>query len=88
LSIFIDLIFDSRVDRGIPSLAAAPGESYRERIKSGSLKAIRLPARGPNLNSYAERWVRSVKEECLAKPILLGELSLRRALQQFFAALP
>ena len=35
------------------------------------------------MNSYAERWVRSVKEECLSKLILFGESSLRRALQQY-----
>jgi hypothetical protein len=35
------------------------------------------------LNSYAERWVRSVKEECLSRLILAGESSLRRALQQY-----
>jgi hypothetical protein len=37
------------------------------------------------LNSFAERWVRSVKEECLSKLILFGEGSLRRALQQYVA---
>ena len=58
-------------------------ESFRELIESGSVKPIRLPARSPNLNSYAERWVRSVKEECLAKLILVGESSLRRALQRY-----
>jgi len=58
-------------------------ESFRELIESGSVKPLRLPARSPNLNSYAERWVRSVKEECLAKLILVGESSLRRALQQY-----
>ena len=58
-------------------------ESFRELIESGSVKPLRLPARSPNLNSYAERWVRSVKEECLAKLILFGESSLRRALQQY-----
>jgi hypothetical protein len=36
--------------------------SFRELIESGSVKPIRLPARSPNLNSYAERWVRSVFE--------------------------
>ena len=35
------------------------------------------------MNSYAERWVRSVKEECLSKLILFGESSLKRALQQY-----
>ena len=58
-------------------------ESFRELIESGSVKPFRLPARSPNLNSYAERWVRSVKEECLAKLILFGESSLRRALHQY-----
>ena len=58
-------------------------ESFRELIESGSVKPLRLPARSPNLNSYAERWVRSVKEECLAKLILFGESSLRRALEQY-----
>src|SRR6516165_7177654 len=57
-------------------------QSFRGLIK-GSVNPLRLPARSPNLNSYAERWVRSVKEECLAKLILVGESSLRRALQQY-----
>jgi hypothetical protein len=35
------------------------------------------------LNAYAERWVRSVKEEALSKLILLGEASLRRALSEY-----
>jgi len=42
-----------------------------------------LPARSPNLNAFAERWVRSVKEECLSKVILFGERSLRRALREY-----
>src|ERR1700737_3604977 len=41
--------------------------SFRELIESGSVTTIRLPARSPNLNSFAERWVRSVKEECLSR---------------------
>lgn len=42
-----------------------------------------LPAQSPNLNAYAERWVRSVKEECLSRVILFGERSLRRALSDY-----
>jgi hypothetical protein len=57
--------------------------SFRELIESGRVKTIRLPARSPNLNSFAELWVRSVKEECLSRLILFGERSLRRALQQY-----
>jgi len=58
-------------------------QSFRELMKTGSVNALRLPARSPNLNSHAERWVRSVKEECLSRLILFGESSLRRALQQY-----
>ena len=42
-----------------------------------------LPPRSPNLNAYAERWIRSVKEECLSRLILFGEASLRHALTQY-----
>jgi putative transposase len=58
-------------------------QSFRAIIASGRVEPLVLPARSPNLNAYAERWVRSVKEECLSKVILLGERSLRRALNGF-----
>src|SRR5204863_2024597 len=51
--------------------------------QDGKCESTRLPARSPNLNSYAERWVKSVKEECLSRLILFGKSSLRRALQQY-----
>jgi putative transposase len=60
-------------------------QSFRAIIKSGRVKTLALPARSPNLNAYAERWVRSVKEECLSKLILFGERSLRRALSEYVA---
>ncbi len=47
---------------------------------SGRVKPLALPPRSPNLNAYAERWVRSIEEECLSKVILFSERSLRRAL--------
>jgi hypothetical protein len=47
--------------------------SFRAIIESGRVKTLPLPARSPNLNAYAERWVRSVKEECLSKIIVFGE---------------
>jgi len=50
--------------------------SFRAIIASGRIEALALPARSPNLNAHAERWVRSVKEECLSKVILFGERSL------------
>src|SRR5258705_4221651 len=58
-------------------------QSFRAIIASGQVEPLALPARSPNLNAYAKRWVRSVKEECLSKIILFGERSLRRALKEY-----
>jgi len=57
--------------------------SFRAIIASGRVEPLALPARSPNLNAYAERWVRSVKDECLSKVLLFGERSLRRALNEY-----
>jgi hypothetical protein len=57
--------------------------SFRAIVASGEVEPLALPARSPNLNAYAERWVRSVKEECLSRVILFGERSLRRALSNY-----
>ena len=58
-------------------------KSFRNIIESGDVKTLPLPARSPNLNAFAERWVKSVKDECLSKLILFGEKSLRRALREY-----
>ena len=59
------------------------GSSFCPLIEAEQVKALALPPKSPNLNAYAERWVRSVKEECVAKLILLGERSLKRALHHY-----
>jgi hypothetical protein len=59
--------------------------SFQNTLAAEAIKCLRLPAHSPNLNAYAERWVRSVKGECLSQLILFGEGSLNRALQQFTA---
>jgi len=46
-------------------------------------EVIRLPPLSPNLNAFAERFVRSIKEECLTKMIFIGQGSLRRALTEY-----
>ena len=58
-------------------------ESFRSVLFSGGVKTIVLPAKSPNLNAFAERWVRSVKQECLSKLILIGEDSLSRVLTEY-----
>jgi putative transposase len=59
--------------------------AFADVLASEGIRCLRLPPRSPNLNAYAERWVRSVKEECLSKLILFGERSLQRALTEFIA---
>ena len=56
---------------------------FRNTLKTGGVKCLQLPPRSPNLNAFAERWVRSAKSECLSHFILFGEGSLRRALKSF-----
>jgi hypothetical protein len=58
-------------------------ESFRGTLESAGMECLRLPPRSPNLNSFAERFVRSIKEECLDHLILFGEASLQRAVTQF-----
>jgi transposase InsO family protein len=60
-------------------------DRFRSILRDGGVEPLRLPARSPNLNAFAERWVRSVKQECLSKLILVGEGSLRRALNEYVA---
>jgi transposase InsO family protein len=58
-------------------------EQFRAFLKREGVEVIRLPPVSPNLNSYAERWVGSVRTECLSKLIPIGEGMLRRALRSF-----
>jgi putative transposase len=57
--------------------------AFQQRIDAAGITRVPLPPRSPNLNAYAERWVRSVKEECLVRLILFGEASLRHALAEY-----
>ena len=52
-------------------------------LEGTDTKVTLLPARSPNLNAYVERFMRSMKSECLNKLIFFGEKSLRKALAEF-----
>ena len=54
-------------------------------IADAGVESVKLPPRSPNLNAYAERFVRSIKESCLERMIFFGEESLRTAIQNFVA---
>lgn len=59
--------------------------AFQQIIDDAGVERVVLLPRSPNRNAYAERWVRSVKEECLSQLILFGEGSLRHALMQYVA---
>ncbi|MFQ5418974.1 MAG: integrase core domain-containing protein [Anaerolineae bacterium] len=54
-------------------------------FESEEINIIRTPFRAPNANAFAERWVRTVREECLDKILILNESHLRRTLNEFLA---
>jgi putative transposase len=58
---------------------------FRQMLAREGIRVIRLPPRLPNLNAYAERWVRSVRAECLSKMIPIGQGMLRHALREYVA---
>ena len=57
--------------------------AFQRLMDAAGVTRIPLPPRSPNLNAYAEHWVRSVKDEALSRLILFGERSLRHALSQY-----
>ena len=57
----------------------------RRRLREAGVRVVRIPERAPNANAYAERFVRSIKEECLDRLILLGERHFRRAVAEYVA---
>ena len=52
-------------------------------LADAGIKSVKLPPRSPNLNAYAERFVKTIKEDCLERMIFFGEDSFRKAVRQF-----
>lgn len=52
-------------------------------LESVGIRAVKLPPRSPNLNAFSERFVRSIKSECLDRLVLFGEKSLRHVVRQY-----
>src|SRR5215211_7767274 len=57
--------------------------AFRHLLQDSGVNLVRLPARSPNLNAFAERFVESVRTECLARIVPLGEGHLRAAIRAF-----
>jgi transposase InsO family protein len=58
-------------------------QQFRRLVQDSGTRVIRLPPMSPNLNAYAERFVRSIKDECLDRMIFVGQESLRRAVGEY-----
>ena len=58
-------------------------EAFRRLLSDSGVKPIRLPRKSPNLNAFAERFVLSVRSECLAQIVPFGEAHLRTAVREY-----
>jgi putative transposase len=52
-------------------------------LQSEGIETVKLPPQSPNLNALAERFVRTIKEECLNHLILCSEAQLKYVLSEF-----
>jgi transposase InsO family protein len=59
--------------------------AFRQTLAEAGIRVVQTPYCAPNCNAHAERFVRSIKEECLGRLVLLGEAHLRRTLAAFAA---
>jgi putative transposase len=60
-------------------------DGFRRILQDAGLRIVLTPVQAPNANAYAERFVRSIRKECLDRLILFGERRLRRVLAEFAA---
>jgi putative transposase len=63
-------------------------KKFDQTLRDAGVEPVVLRPRTPDLNAYAERFVLSVKSECLNHVILFGERSLRHVLEQYPAQFP
>ena len=60
-------------------------DGFRRIVQGAGVRIVLTPVQAPNANAYAERFVRSIRQECLDRLILFGERWLLRALDEFVA---
>ncbi|GJM22514.1 MAG: hypothetical protein DHS20C15_24290 [Planctomycetota bacterium] len=59
--------------------------AFRATLESAGADVVLTPHRAPNCNAFAERFVRSIKAECLGRMVFFGTSSLRRAVAEYAA---
>ncbi len=58
-------------------------KDFREILRSSGVKCVKTTVASPNLNPYAERFIRSIKSECLNKMLIFGESHLRYVINEY-----
>ena len=58
---------------------------FRRILRDAGVEVVLTPRQAPNCNAFAERFVLSIKSECLGRMIVFGESSLRRAIREYLA---
>ncbi len=56
---------------------------FTKTLTAAGVRCVKLPAKSPNLNAYAERFVRSIKSECLDRMIFFGGKHLRYVINEY-----
>jgi transposase InsO family protein len=59
------------------------GATFDRRVESLNIKQIRTPVRAPKANAIAERWIRSIRNECLDHRLILGHQHLQRTITEY-----
>jgi hypothetical protein len=57
--------------------------AFADILKSGGVEGVKIPAQSPNCNPHAERFVRTIRNECLDHFVIFGERHLRRLVKEF-----
>ena len=60
-------------------------DDFKDILAENGVTAVRIPPRSPNCNPIAERFVKTIKSECLSKLILFGKSALDRSISNFIA---
>ena len=60
-------------------------KKFQQTCRGAGVRCLKMPKQSPNLNAYAERFVRSIKSECLNKMVLFGEKHLRHVIDEYMA---
>lgn len=72
----------------VPTADPRPRREVQPRLRRGlcseGIKVIRTPVRAPNANAFAERWVRTVRSDCLDRILILGHRHLDRVLRVYW----